>query len=137
MMRWLAPILALTVSPALAAPELCGATAADALRLASPEAQGTVVVVPEPAPLKVGQQFSLQVVLCGAATGANVVDVDARMPAHGHGMNYKADISAADTDDVFRADGMLLHMPGQWQVTVDAEQNGKRARYSADVMVKP
>ena len=58
-------------------------------RLASPEAE--IAYRWEPAELKVGQFFAAEVIACRApgAEPVRTVVLDAQMPAHGHGMNYR------------------------------------------------
>ena len=137
-MRWLAVALVLAAimpGPAAAAP--CAATPDGAMRLAAEDGGGEVLAVPEPAPLEVGRQFALRLALCGDASGWTVREVDARMPQHGHGMNYRASVSAEAEEGRYRAEGLLLHMPGRWRFSVEAEQAGKRVVYTADVLVMP
>ncbi len=69
-----------------------------------------------PEPLKIGEHFALEYAVCpraGAAVPA-VVSADAWMPDHRHGMNYTPAIRALGNGR-FRADGLLLHMPGRWE----------------------
>jgi hypothetical protein len=40
-------------------------------------------------PLKVGQFFTMDVITCRASGTVETIIVDAQMPAHGHGMNYR------------------------------------------------
>lgn len=85
------------------------------------QAQGwQVALVPQPAPLVVGKPFALLLQLCppaGQPLPATLV-VDADMPAHRHGMNYKATVQALG-EGRFEARGLLLHMPGRWRFLVD------------------
>ena len=48
-----------------------------------------------------------------------------RMPAHGHGMNYqpRAEKLANANKPTFRIDGVVMHMPGQWQWQFDVQTN--------------
>ena len=52
--------------------------------------------------------------------------VDATMPHHGHGMNVEPRIDATGGGR-FTAEGMLMHMPGRWEFTVDVldEDSGR------------
>jgi len=68
----------------------------------------------EPAP-KVGRPFAALIRVCGPA--AKLAAVDATMPAHRHGMNYKPTVS--ETEQGYRAEGFLLHMPGAWEFRFD------------------
>jgi len=53
--------------------------------------------------------------------------VDAGMPHHGHGMNVVAEIERR-ADGSWVARGMLMHMPGRWQVYVDVLDDGRLER---------
>jgi hypothetical protein len=137
-MRWLAIALALAaIMPGTAVADPCATMPEDAIRLAAEDGAGEVLAVPDPAPLQTGRQFALKLALCGETGGWAVRNVDARMPQHGHGMNYKARILATEAEGRYRAEGMLLHMPGRWRFTVETVQAGARVVYSADVMVMP
>ena len=76
-------------------------------------------------PLRVAQHFSMQFLLCHGETVLIIegFKLDALMPLHGHGMNYKASIDWLD-DGMVEASGMLFHMPGQWRVTVNLTYDG-------------
>ncbi|MBM3548254.1 MAG: hypothetical protein FJX54_14995 [Alphaproteobacteria bacterium] len=69
--------------------------------------------VPSPPPLNTS--FAVEIAVC-ARDGASVAAprVDAWMPAHRHGMNYRPSV-VARAPGSFRADGLLLHMPGRWE----------------------
>jgi YtkA-like len=83
----------------------------------------------DPPTLKVGQFFAAEVIACRAPGGEPVREVliDATMPAHGHGMNYRPS-SIRTGDGHYRFTGLMLHMPGAWQITVDLVQETKRSR---------
>ena len=76
-------------------------------------------------PLTIAQHFSMQFLLCrdGMVVAMEDFRLDALMPAHGHGMNYKASINWLD-DGIVEASGMLFHMPGQWRVNVNLTYDG-------------
>jgi hypothetical protein len=92
----------------------------------------------EPSTLKVGEFFAAEVIACRAPGGEPVRDVliDAAMPAHGHGMNYRPSSSRTD-DGRYRFTGLMLHMPGAWRITVDLVQGTKRTRLTQDVTLAP
>jgi YtkA-like len=114
----------------------CPTTQEGFRRLASADAE--VAYRLEPAELKVGQFFTAEAVAC-RAPGAEPVDailIDATMPAHGHGMNYRpAAVRAAPGH--YRFTGLMLHMPGTWQVTIDLVQGAKRTRLTHEVKLAP
>ncbi len=53
--------------------------------------------------------------------------VDAGMPHHGHGMNVRPELERR-ADGSWVARGMLMHMPGRWQVYVDVVDDGRLER---------
>ena len=105
-------------------------------RLASAEAE--VAYRLEPAELKVGQFFTADVVACRTPRQEALRDIkiDATMPAHGHGMNYRPSATRAAPDH-YRFSGLMLHMPGTWRVTIDLLQGDKRTRLTHEVNLKP
>jgi len=74
--------------------------------------------------VSVGQHFSLEAGAC-ANSGAvpKELRVDAQMPEHRHGMNYKPTTTATGPGQ-WRADGLMFHMPGRWELVfiVDGER---------------
>ncbi len=75
--------------------------------------------------IKVSQAFSLTALLCPKEEGASVIraSVDASMPEHQHGMNYKPKIQLTDDPALLAsgtrllsAQGLVFHMPGKWQI---------------------
>lgn len=108
--------------------------AATRLRSASGDAYPAWVSTP---PLAVSQLFAAELVICSPS--ARVVAVDAVMPAHGHGTNYRPSISESAADAMhrhYRADGMLLHMPGQWQWQITLQDNGQTHLLTGDFTVQ-
>lgn len=96
-----------------------------------PDAGGwQIAFAPRPAPLPAGRHFALDIVVCpppGAVAPAALV-VDADMPAHRHGMNYRASVTALGGGR-FRADGLMFHMSGHWQLLFDLPAaDGRPAR---------
>jgi hypothetical protein len=104
----------------------CGAQLPSAHRLVAlgqGEAVGlSVAFVPEPAPWAVSRHFALRGELCGAG---RLLRVDADMPAHRHGMNYRPTLSLQPHGS-FVAQGLLLHMPGRWRLRFEVEIDGRR-----------
>ncbi|HEU5294790.1 MAG TPA: FixH family protein [Burkholderiaceae bacterium] len=114
----------------------CGALlkAAGALRA---EGEGyTVAFVPQPSPLASGRHFALDIAVCpgpGVALPKGL-QVDADMPAHKHGMNYRASV-AARGPGLYHAEGLMLHMPGRWRFIFDLALDGRSARLTHEVDV--
>jgi hypothetical protein len=114
----------------------CPGAAEGYARLATPEAE--IAYRWEPGTLKVGQFFKLEVVACrvpGAEAVQSIV-VDAQMPAHGHGMNYRPTMAQTGAGS-FRFSGLMLHMPGRWRLTVDLVQGERRTRLAHDIELRP
>jgi hypothetical protein len=92
----------------------------------------------QPDALKVGQFFTMDVIACrmpGRGAVQTVV-VDAQMPAHGHGMNYRPTAIESGPSQ-FRMSGLMLHMPGRWRLTVDLVQADRRTRLTHDIDLAP
>ena len=68
-----------------------------------------------PAPLKVGQHFSVEFAVCPTPES---VRIDAGMPEHKHGMNYRPSVTAT-SEGRYRADGLMLHMAGKWELVFE------------------
>ena len=71
--------------------------------------------------IAVGQPFALRVTLC--PQDARLLRVDATMPEHRHGMNYRPSLQALG-DGQWRAEGLLWHMAGRWELRLDVEAAG-------------
>jgi hypothetical protein len=80
----------------------------------------TVYWQPLPAALRVSEFFAVAVVACAKSnsTAPDQMRIDAVMPEHKHGMNYRPSVTALG-DGRFRAEGLLLHMPGTWEFSFD------------------
>jgi len=84
-----------------------------------------------PTPLPLNASFALDVAVCakdGSAVAAP--KVDAWMPAHRHGMNYRPSLTET-RKGLFRADGLLLHMPGRWEFVFEVA--GERLTATHDI----
>ena len=87
----------------------------------------------EPAGAGVDRHFALQIRACTNGPIAEL-SVDARMPEHRHGMNYKPAVTKLGAD-AWRADGLLFHMPGKWELifAVATPQGVKRYTHALTV----
>ncbi|MFO1157472.1 MAG: hypothetical protein U1E60_01395 [Reyranellaceae bacterium] len=91
---------------------------------------------PEPMRIEVGQPFSLLFNVCTRSDNpAELVAIDATMPEHRHGMNYKATIISAG-DGRFRVEGLVFHMPGRWEVDIDVRAGSETERLTHEIIVK-
>lgn len=116
--RWLLALCA-TLAGA-GAQAACGDSLPAAQRLLAEGSGLQVAFAPRPAPLVLGRHFGLDIVVCapaGQPLPATLV-VDADMPAHRHGMNYRASVTALG-EGRFRADGLMFHMAGRWRILFD------------------
>jgi hypothetical protein len=96
----------------------------------------TVAFAPRPAPLATGRHFALDIAVCPdrGVVAPKSLRVDADMPAHRHGMNYRATV-AARGDELYHAEGLLLHMPGRWRFIFDLALDGRSERLTHEVDV--
>ena len=102
----------------------CGETfGANARRLNDTNYQ--VVFKPSPLPIPVGQHFQIDFALCpiGQAAMPSEVFVDAQMPEHRHGMNYRPEVRRVGAG-LYRAEGLMFHMPGRWELVFELRAAG-------------
>lgn len=90
-----------------------------------------------PAAPPVGKHFALELAVCPKAGTAvpESVRVDAHMPEHRHGMNYKAQV-AASAGGRYRAEGLMFHMPGRWEFVFDVRSGGRTDRLTHSVVLE-
>ncbi len=112
----------------------CGATL-EAAKPSIAEAEGMrIAFAPRAAPVPVGRHFDIDFVVCGV-TPRSVVAVDADMPAHRHGMNYRTRVEALP-GGAYRAHGLMFHMPGTWRVIFDVPLEGRTLRVTREIEVR-
>ena len=87
-----------------------------------------------PAAIEIGRHFSVEAVVC-ATPPTQGLRVDAQMPEHRHGMNYRPTVAATGRGR-YVAQGMLLHMPGRWQLVFDVERGGRTERLATDILLE-
>jgi hypothetical protein len=68
------------------------------------------------------EPFALVLQLCPPQ--AELRAVDASMPAHRHGMNYRPTLQALGGGR-WRAEGLLWHMAGTWELRFDVHLDGR------------
>jgi hypothetical protein len=91
---------------------------------------------PEPARIEVGEPFSLLMNVCTKNDKpAELVAVDAQMPEHRHGMNYRPTVMALGNGR-YRVDGLIFHMPGRWELAIDVRAGEESERLSHEFIVK-
>lgn len=90
----------------------------------------TVAFTSSPAMIMTSESFDLTVTIT-ANTGDLpedlAMDIDAEMPAHGHGMNVAPTVTEGDPG-VFAVEGMNLHMAGEWKMHIDVLADGGTER---------
>jgi YtkA-like len=91
---------------------------------------------PEPMRIEVGEPFSLLFNVCTKNDKpAELVAIDAQMPEHKHGMNYRPTIVSLGNGR-YRVDGMVFHMPGRWELAIDVRAGEESERLSHEFIVK-
>ena len=97
----------------------------------------TVAYATSPSPVVVGQHFRVDVAVCAkaGAPAARDLRVDATMPEHRHGMNYRASVTSPRPGE-WRAEGLLFHMPERWDLTFDVVAGGATQRVTSTMKVE-
>lgn len=87
-----------------------------------------------PAAVPQGRQFTVELSVCpksgAAAPAAGMLRLDAHMPEHRHGMNYRPSVKAAGPGR-YSSEGWLFHMPGRWEFVFDVA--GERLTHSVRI----
>ena len=107
-----------------------------------PSLQGTrlesprYVLVYRTGEVSVAKHFKVDVEACAkSGPPPESLKVDATMPEHKHGMNYRPTIVSLG-DGSFRVDGMVFHMPGRWELSIDVRDGEESERLSHELIVK-
>jgi hypothetical protein len=115
--RALVVVLALLSGPVAACPLPGPALQGDGVQLAW-QVDGPAIGV--------GRMFALQAQVCPPTV--RLERVDATMPEHQHGMNYRPRLLEQEAGR-WRADGLMFHMAGRWELRFDVvEASGRRVR---------
>jgi hypothetical protein len=127
---WLAAALAAAPLPALA--QQCNAPGQ---RIESDRV--VIVYRTTPPRIAVGKHFAVEALVCAKGVGAppTGLRVDAAMPEHRHGMNYRARV-LPQGEGRYRAEGLLFHMPGRWQLLFDVDRSGGTERLAAEIVLE-
>ena len=133
-MKWSCLALFLLL-PSHAKAEPCTLAGAGSVMVPAGESRFRVALKTEPAVIKVGSPFKVMLSVCSEGASVERLTIDATMPAHRHGMNYKPEVRA-DTGGRYEARGFLFHMPGTWQFAVTIHANDTPSRLKLDVDVK-
>ena len=97
----------------------------------------------QPETVVIGKHFTMEIALCqkdGAAVPESL-RVDAHMPEHRHGMNYKTKVTQAPNaaPGRYAAEGFLFHMPGRWEYIFEVRapgHSGTSERLTTSVVLK-
>ena len=127
-------------APGGVASEPAPAAGADDQVIVSGAGTYCVAFQPRAERLPLNEPFSMRVrVLDSAARPLSdaqiTLSVDAAMPAHRHGMNTLPAVTARG-DGSFQVDGMLLHMPGDWELYFDVTRRGVTERAQVAVTLE-
>ena len=57
------------------------------------------------------------------------------MPEHRHGMNYKVSVKP-EAGGRYRADGLLFHMPGRWELIFELRAAGQTDRLTFSEIIE-
>jgi hypothetical protein len=88
----------------------------------------------DPPRIVLSQHFALEVALCSWTAKPTLVRVDATMPEHRHGMNYRPTLMRT-ADGLYRAEGLLFHMPGRWQFVFEVRVGEQTERLMHSVVL--
>lgn len=102
-------------------------------RLAGP---GVSVTVSAPRAPRVSRPWAMTIAVETARPEAvvDVVEVDAEMPTHRHGMNYRPRLTVL-APGLVRADVLMLHMPGPWRLRITLRVDGVPVSVQHDFIV--
>ena len=69
-----------------------------------------------PSKIVVGEHFVVELAVCPKQNVEllDKIKLDAHMPEHRHGMNYRPAVAALGAGR-YRSEGWLFHMPGRWE----------------------
>lgn len=125
----------LLLMPSLAAAQACVTALPGGTRLES--ARYVLVFRTQPEKVAVGSHFAVEFTVCpkGEDGAPQSVRVDAHMPAHRHGMNYAAQVTAMPAGR-YLAKGLMFHMPGRWEFVFDLREGEKTDRLTESVLLE-
>jgi cytochrome c peroxidase len=111
----------LALAAAVAAPAWSCTPALEGTRIESPR----YVVSYKAETIVVAKLFALDIAACAKPGHAppETLKVDAHMPEHRHGMNYAPALKALGPGR-WRAEGLMFHMPGRWELVFELRSAG-------------
>ena len=92
-----------------------------------------IAITPRGGPMPTNEPFDVILEVTKPATGApftelDAITLDARMPAHDHGMTRDVELVATGMPGQYAADGLLFHMIGHWEFHVDVTRGPRMER---------
>jgi cytochrome c peroxidase len=117
---------------ALSFPAWACAPSADATRLES----ARYVIAYKSEAVEVAKHFALDVSVCAkpGQPAPESLKVDAHMPEHRHGMNYAPTLQNLGPGR-WRAEGLMLHMPGRWEFVFEIRAAGVTDRVASGLLL--
>lgn len=115
---------------------LLASTATHACPLAAPTLVKDGVQVAwkvDGSPVTVGRHFAIALRVCPA--DAVLARVDAVMPEHRHGMNYRPSVKQVAPGE-WRAEGLLFHMPGRWELRLAVRSAGRTENLADEIVLR-
>jgi hypothetical protein len=64
------------------------------------------------------------------------LNIDADMPSHGHGMITQPSVTKISPSR-YQVDGMILHMPGYWEIYVMTKKEKKEEKFLFPIQIEP
>jgi cytochrome c peroxidase len=125
----------LLLSGALIAPAQAGACTP---AIEGPRLESKSYVLAYKAAPEVGKHFSVDVAACAKKGPApKALKIDAHMPEHRHGMNYKPTVKVV-APGRWLAEGLMFHMPGKWEFVffVEGERMAREMIVFTDTEIK-
>lgn len=94
-------------------------------------------ITPDHGSYPLNEPFGVTVELFDHTTGERLTEfseatIDARMPAHKHGMKHDVEL-VPRPDGTYRAENMLFHMVGHWEIHLDVTRGAKVERAQTSV----
>ncbi len=114
----------------------CSATLEGGKTIESP--RHSIAYRTDPARIAVGKPFAVDLAVCPREAAATIEElrVDAHMPEHRHGMNYKPSVKPQGAVGHYRAEGLMFHMPGKWEFLFDIRDAKGIERLKQDYPLK-
>lgn len=91
----------------------------------------------QPDTVSIGQHFVVELAVCSKDNSIKPesLRVDAHMPEHRHGMNYKTKVESP-APGRYRAEGLMFHMPGRWEYIFEVRAGATIERLTTSVVLK-